>query len=192
MRNLLNDKIAILKKDGSRHENVRASVQPKQIFINDATIPIAIGDRIERRLPSGQLEAFVIKDVHLWQGGGSIPSFYEITYEREGAQQPHPQRDRLNLHISNSPQARINLHSSDQSVNVSNHQPDAIFTEIRKCLLESLVDSPDLETLLKRVGDMEQSLEKGDFKTAYKEFVAAAANHMTILAPFLPGLVQLL
>ena len=26
---------------------------------------------------------------------------------------------------------------------------------------------------------MEHSLENGDFKTAYKKFVAAAANHMT-------------
>ena len=58
--------------------------------------------------------------------------------------------------------------------------------------MESLVDSPDLETLLTKLGDMEQSLEKGEFKTAYKEFVAAAANHMTILGPFLPGLAQLL
>ena len=93
----------------------------------DATVPIAIGDRIERKLPSGQLEVFVIKDVHLWQGRGSIQSHYEITYEREGTQQPRPRRDMLNLHISNSPQARINLHSSDESVNISGHQRDAFF-----------------------------------------------------------------
>ena len=192
MRNLMQDSVSVVSKDGSRRENIRALVQPKKILIDDATIPIAIGDRIERKLPSGQLEFFVIKDVHLWQGRGSIQSFYEITYKREGAQESHRRRDMLNLHISNSPQARINLHSSDQSVNVSDRQSDAIFGEIRKCLMESLVDSPDLDTLLTKLGDMEQSLEKGDFKSAYKEFVAAAANHMTILGPFLPGLAQLL
>lgn len=188
----MNEPIAVVSQDGSRVENIFASVQKKTIFINDVTVPIVIGDKIERKLPSGQLEVFVITDVHLWPGRGPIRSFYEIEYEREGTQRSHPQRDMLNLHISNSPQARINLHSSDQSLNVSNHQPNAIFTEIRKCLTESLVDSPDLENLLNRVSDMEQSLENGDFKTTYKKFVAAAADHMTILAPFLPGLAQLL
>ena len=192
MRNLMNDSVAVLSQDGSRHENIRASVQRKQIFIDDATIPLAIGDRIERKLPSGQLEFFVIKDVHLWQGRGSIQSYYEITYERGGTRQPRPRRDMLNLHISNSPQARINLHSSDESVNVSGHEPDALFKEMRECLAELLADSTDLENVLSRVSEMEQSLENGDFKTAYKRFVAATADHITILAPFLPRLAQLL
>ena len=188
----MNDTIAVVSQDGRRRENICASVQQKTIFIDDVTVPIVIGDKIERKLPSGQLEVFVITGLHLWQGRGSMRSYYEIKYEREGAQRPHQQREMLNLHISNSPQAHINLHSSDQSVNVSKHQPDALFKEIRKCLAESLVDSPDLENLLDRVSDMERRLESGDLKTAYKKFVAVAANHMTILAPFLPRLTQLL
>ena len=187
----MNDTIAVVSQGGCRRENIRASVQQKTIFIDDVTVPIVIGDKIERKLPSGQLEAFVITDFHLWQGRGSIQGYYEIKYQREAAQQPQ-QRKMLNLHISNSPQARINLHSSDQSVNVSKHQPDALFQEIRERLAEALVDSPDLENLLDRVSDMEQGLESGNLKTAYKKFVAAAANHMTILAPFLSRLTQLL
>ena len=192
MRDLMNDTVAVVSQNGSRHENIRASVQRKQILIDDATIPIAIGDRIERRLPSGQLEVFVIKDVHLWRGIGPIQSHYEIKCEREGTLRPHPKTEMLNLHISNSPQARINLHSSDKSINVSEQQPDALFKEIRECLEQSLANSPDLENVLSRVGDMEQGLEKGNFTTAYKRFIAATADHITILAPFLPRLAQLL
>ena len=43
------------------------------------------------------------------------------------------------------------------------------FKEIRECLEESLVDSPDLENVLRRVSEMEQSLENGDFKDSIQE-----------------------
>ena len=95
MRNLMVDTIAVVSQDGSRHEKVRASVQRKQIFINDTTIPIVIGDRIVRMLPSGQKEVFIVTDVHLWKGLRPNSSHYEISYKREGTQAHRPQRDRF-------------------------------------------------------------------------------------------------
>ena len=59
MRNLMKDIVTVLHEDGSKHENVRASVQKQQIFIDDVTIPLSIGDKIERALPSGQREVLL-------------------------------------------------------------------------------------------------------------------------------------
>ena len=192
MRNLLNDIVTLVNKDGRRHENIRASVQTEKIYIDDVTVPITAGDKIERTLPSAQEEVFLVTNAHLWSGVGSIKPYYEIAYEREGAQRIHSQRTAVNVHVSDSPQARVNLYSTDQSINVSNHQPEAVFSEIRDRLKESVANLSDLKLLLERVEDMDRSLENGDFKTAYKNFMAAAADHMTILAPVLPALAGLL
>ena len=39
---------------------------------------------------------------------------------------------------------------------------------------------------------MERGQEKGNFTAAYKDFMAMAANYMTVLAPVLPKLLDLL
>jgi hypothetical protein len=39
---------------------------------------------------------------------------------------------------------------------------------------------------------MKEAAGKPSFKDRYKEFMAQAANHMTILTPFLPMLTNLL
>lgn len=143
---LMNDIITVVNKDGSRYENIRASVQRDMIVTFDVTVPIAAGDKIERILPSAQKEVFIVTNAHLYSGVGTIKSFYEISYEREDAQ--HRQAERpaaINVHVSGSPQARVNLHSTDESINVSNAQPEIIFSELRDLLHKSVNDVSDRE-----------------------------------------------
>ena len=192
MRELMNDIVTVLHADGSKHENIRASVQKEQVFIDDATIPLSVGDRIERTLPSGQKEVLLVTDSQLWKGSGGIPDYYEIDYRREGVQQHQHQPTSVNLQVSDSPQARVNLYSNDQSQNIIGSQSEQLFSQLRDLLSESITDSPELEELLERVDDMERSRATGDFARAYRDFVAAAADHIAILAPVLPALTSLL
>ncbi len=192
MRSLMKDIVTVLHEDGSKHENVRASVQKGQIFINDVTIPLSIGDRIERELPSGQREVLLVTDFQVWKGNGGIRDFYEIDYRREGVQQHQLQPSSVNLQVSHSPQARVNLYSSDRSQNTISSQPEQLFSQLRDLLREFAADSPDLEVLLELVDDMERSRATGDFTRAYRDFVAAAADHISILVPVLPALTSLL
>ena len=78
MRNLMNDTVSVIRKDGTKHENIRAAVSADMIIVNDVTIPISVGDRIERKLPSGQEDALVVTKVDMYRGGRGIPDFYEI------------------------------------------------------------------------------------------------------------------
>lgn len=89
MRQLMNDTVAVINRDG-RTEDVVASVQKKKIFIDDVSIPIESGDIIERKLNNGVTERFEVTDAHLHSGFGGIPDFYEIEYERQGAQRRWP------------------------------------------------------------------------------------------------------
>ena len=192
MRNLMKDIVTVLHEDGSKHENVRASVQKQQIFIDDVTIPLSIGDKIERALPSGQREVLLITNFQMWKGIRRIRDYYEIDYRREGVRQHQRQPTNVNLHVSDSPQARVNLYSNDQSQNIINSQSEQLFSQLRELLKESIADSHDLKVLLERVDDMERNQGTDDFTRAYKDFLATAADHISILAPVLPALASLL
>ncbi len=127
MRDMMNDEVTIVHKDAKKHENIPAAVTPEEIYINDVTVPISVGDKIQRRLPSGQEEVFIVTKVNLWRGGPGIGDWYQIKYEREGDQRLHPQPTAVTVNVSDSTQTRINLNSTDQSTNTINPQAEEIF-----------------------------------------------------------------
>ena len=189
VRDLMNDIVTVVHKGGSKYEDIPASVQKGRIFIDDVTVPLSIGDRIERKLPSGQSEILVVTNVQLWTGNFGIADYYQIDYRREGVQEGQPATV---VHVSDSPQTRVNLYSTDQSKNIINGQTEQVYSRIRELLTGALLDSHELEVLLERVDDMERNQGTDDFTRAYKDFLATAADHISILAPVLPALASLL
>ena len=119
-------------------------------------------------------------------------SYYEVDYEREDAVPTHSQMATANVHITGSPQAHINLNSTDRSTSVINGKTEDVFSQLRDLIVESLVESDNRNLLLQKVEDMERTRDSGGFTNAYKEFVAAAADHMTVFAPLLPILTAIL
>ena len=192
MRNVMRDIVAVKHRDGTNHDNIRALVDSNKIFINDVTIPISIGDWITRKLPSGQEETYIVTDYHLYSGGHTIPDFYEISYEREELRTHRVQPRSVNVNVESSPQARVTLNSTDQSVNVIGNQNEEVFEQLRSLLADSITDADTRDLLLEKVDEMERSRGSDSFMTAYREFISAAADHMTILAPLVPMLSAML
>ena len=191
--NLLRDRITVIRKDGNRYDNLPAKVSAQEITTQEVNVPIESGDLIERELPNGRTERFTVINAQYVTGyAGMIPDFYKITYEREGAR-PYQSKPRpINVHISDSPQSHVNIDSEDHSINISYGDAGSLFDEIRDLLRDAVEDSTELESLLEKVDAMEGSQEAGNFKQAYVNFMSAAANHMTVLAPVLPTLASLL
>ena len=98
------------------------------------------------------------------------------------------------VHIENSPQAHVNIGSTDRSSNTLSYQSDAVFEEIKELLRKNVDDVSELTRLLKGVEAMEHGLEKGkgNFKEAYQNFITMAASHLTVLMPVMPYLASLL
>ena len=188
----MNETVVIVHKSGDRHENIPALVTNSKIITTKVNIPLSAGDKIERNLPSGQLESLTVTNAHLTKGRGGIPDFYSIEYVREGTQQHSDQPPTFNVHIKDSLQTRINLNSADHSTNVIGDQAEEVFSQIRELLTGAVADSNELDLLLERVENMELSLESGSFTKAYQDFIAAAAAHITLLGPALPALTALL
>lgn len=92
-----------------------------------------------------------------------------------------------NLHGDNP---RININSQDYSINVTNSK--IVFDEIRKTIESDIKDGNLKRSLQTKVTEMEESVGQKSFLQKYSEFIALAANHVTVFAPFLPALTQFL
>lgn len=110
------------------------------------------------------------------------------------AEQKEKEGNRMNQPIIYNVQgdnARVNVHSQDNSVNVT--KSTGVFTDLRTTIGRDIADKDQKQKLLGAVGEMEKSAgQKATFLKKYSEFVELAANHMTILGPYLPALTKLL
>ena len=81
----MTDRVTLVKKNGQRFADLRASVQKGKIFTNDPNIPIEEGDEFVRQLPSGVTETFTVTDAGFMQGIHGIPSHYQTTVRKNSA-----------------------------------------------------------------------------------------------------------
>jgi hypothetical protein len=86
--------------------------------------------------------------------------------------------------------SRVLVNSQDNSINVANSK--LLFAKILNAVDSQIDDKKLKQDLLEKIAEMEAHVGKGSFIKSYSDFVALAANHMTIIVPFLPELTQLL
>jgi len=184
---LLNDRVTLVKKDGTVFKrDVPASVQAKMIFIHDVSLPIETDDHILRTLPSKLDEDFVVTDATCYTGS---LAHWEIKYRRTNAPLAPTQTIINNISGHN---ARVNIGSTDNSINQVVENSEKVFSELAEALRRNVAQDAARDRLLMLVAEMRSGTSKGTFKEGYRKFIAAAADHMTVVAPFLPALTQLL
>jgi hypothetical protein len=123
-----NEKVTIEKQDASRYEQVSAMVTDKMVLVPDVKIPIEPGDAILRELPSGIVERLTITEPGFHAQFHGIQPHYQVKYRREG-KKPAGTPGYI-FHVSGE-NARVNIHSTDQSSNVVTQQTGA-FKDLNK------------------------------------------------------------
>jgi hypothetical protein len=89
--------------------------------------------------------------------------------------------------------ARLNLNGTDNSVNVvTKSSSTEFFTEVRGQIESEIADGDERRKILEALTALEESHGKPSFAQRYTDFIAVAANHMAILAPFIPALTEML
>ena len=114
------DKVTLVKANGTvAKEQVHALVVNEKIFTADKTLPVEVGDYLLRNLPNGLVEKYeVIKPSYYDVGGGFDPHF-QIDVTRVGPPQAQAEVVRGITNNFNGPNSRININSTDNSLNVS-------------------------------------------------------------------------
>ena len=182
--------VTLVKPDGRKFP-FKAAVQRKIIFTEDMEVPIEEEDTIERVLPNGLIEEYVVLDRGYYDEDFPLPAHYQVQVEK--AQSPKGKMETKiynnTNHITASGNARVNLNSTDHSINTNitqeeNDKFEELFSEIKKL--------PNSEELLSSAIELKESVKTETFKDKYVAFMANAANHMTVLAPFIAFLPALL
>lgn len=96
-----------------------------------------------------------------------------------------------NIYHLDGPNSRVNVNSTDASVNSVTVTEVELFQDIRAKLMD-LPEGGERDEILAKLQALEESKEQPSFGKRYTEFIAAAANHITVIAPFLPALTELL
>jgi len=109
------------------------------------------------------------------------------------AKQSENEANRMSSHITYNllgAKPRININSQDYSINIANSK--IVFDEIRKVIETEIKDENLKRDLQAKTSEMEQNVGKNSFLKSYSEFMALAANHVTVFAPLIPALTQFL
>lgn len=189
---IMRDTVALIKPDGTRVKGIRASVQREKIFVDDASLPIVEGDIIERERPGGIVERWTVLDAGFHGEFHGIPAHFQMEVRKETAIPRDPPSPSNNYYL-NGPNARVNNNSVDASMNVSLTQQAT--SQLFNDLLAALNDIDDVEQREQLVADVEEMKAthgSQGFLARYQAFMQDAANHMTVVTPFLPALAQLL
>ncbi len=151
-------------EDGSRRENVRALVTNDSILIPDVSVPLASGDVILRRVPSGLVERLVVTNPGFHAKFHAIPAHYKAQYRQDGEEPEGRPGYVVNMSGEN---ARVNINSTDNSTNVVTYQPQELaqlaeeFATLRQELVK-LARGPEDYVAIGVVSQAEIAAKAGD------------------------------
>ena len=139
---LMNDIVKVLKQDGVIISDIKSSVQKDKIFIQRSDILIETGDLIQRSMSNGAEETYKVIDPGFHEKFHGIPAGYQMDVIKLGLPAAKAAVQHITYNISGT-NNRINQHSTDNSVNIVNLNPElqehiaALRNEIdRLCLPE--------------------------------------------------------
>ena len=180
------EKVKIIKPDQCVIENVDALVQREKIFVDDGTLNIEEGDIIERTLPSGSKEKYLVEDRGFFREMNGIASHYQIKVKKQNPySKSNSGRIVNNYNITNA--EKVNINSTDNSVNISANDIAVMDT------LRGIAKGLDNEAeVISCINAMQENIGKKSFAEKYNNFIQSVANHMTIFGPLIPTLTKLL
>lgn len=65
-------------------------------------------------------------------------------------------------------------------------------SNLRQEIESKVTGGDERQDILEKLTALEKSENSPSYKQRYTDFIAAAANHMTLIAPFVPALTELL
>jgi hypothetical protein len=77
-------------------------------------------------------------------------------------------------------------------VNVVTRSDQQIFADLRQTIESGLADGHERADILEKLTALEAAKGSATFGRQYADFIAAAANHITLLTPFIPALTEML
>jgi hypothetical protein len=169
----MRDRVTLVKGDGRRFEGLRAAVKGTTISVLDVAHPIEAGDHVERALPTGTMEEYVVVHSGFRQAVHDLPARYKLAVRRTG-----PGGDVPATHQGGG--THTHAHPSD------------VFTAVARAIATGVVGRPERERLARELAALRAAHGTPAFLRQYTRFIVAAGDQMPLLAPYIPALTTLL
>jgi hypothetical protein len=98
----------------------------------------------------------------------------------------------MNVIYQVSGHGRMNINSTDNSVNIINVSREEIFTKLRQEIATGVPAGEQQGEILTRLSELEAAQNSPSFALRYVDFINTAANHMTLILPFVPALTEMM
>jgi hypothetical protein len=86
---------------------------------------------------------------------------------------------------------KVNINSTDNSANI-NIESSSIFGGLSNAISNAPIEEKQKAQLLAKVEELRQAQGTSGFVQKYKDFMQNAANHMTVISPFISALTSLI
>lgn len=190
MRDLLTDKVSLIRKNGDIVDNIFASVQGRKVFMDDMNLKMEEGDKLIRIHPNGTEETYLILNLKYLLFGDL--SHIEIDVKKD-TQIDLLKPQELHIYSSNS---QIIINSPNSNLNALNIAQGDLFERLRQVVDKNITDDNNIKAeLLRQVEELEKAQGDESFSERYNRFIASAANHATLwgaLSPFISPLLEIM
>ena len=137
------------------------------------------------RIPAVGFQRFVRSECHFSPAQITI----QIERRRVSQQKKEPVSGTvIHLHGHNS---RVNVNSTDNSSNTVMMSSEQVFETLKQEIGSKVQDASKQAEILQKLAQLEQEQSSPTAFQRYSEFIAVAADHMTVLAPFIPALTEI-
>ncbi|WP_266170750.1 hypothetical protein [Dyella subtropica] len=193
---LAKDTVSLIKADGTRHDNIKASVQDRRVFIHRGDLLIEAGDMLVRKMSNGGEEALRVVDPGFYEGIAGIGPHYQMRVEKLN-KLPHTfpasaspaSSVTYNFHGAN---ARVNHNSVDQSTNIVGD--DAVVHErisgLRQAIQAADLPETDRGEALDVVDTIEEQFKAGTPKRPVIKALLASLPQLADIAKFATDLID--
>lgn len=118
-----------------------------------------------------------------------------LTIKRMQRDREFPRRVEVapkNVYNISGPNSRVNINSTDSSVNIVNVAANQLFGDLCSTIEREIPPGEKQDELLRHVDELERTQGAPEYLLRYQGFVAALADHITVFQAFLPALLQLI
>lgn len=189
---LMTDKVSLLKKDGTRFEGLRASVQSNKIFISGADHLIESGDLLQRKMSNGGEETFEVIDPGFHEQFHSIPAGYQMIVKKLGLPEAQSAVQHFTYNFAGN-NARVNQNSVDNSTNIVNVNPDVAeyVTALREAINAATLVPAVRQSAVEIIDAVDDHLQSGRPSKTVVSSLLAALPHIESIASIAASIIEL-
>lgn len=182
------DNISLIKKDGERIDNIKASVQSKKIFIMQSDILIEIGDLIQRKMSNGGEETYEVIDPVFYEKSHGIPAHYQIKHRKLGL--PEAKKAVQNITYNQN----IHIGGNNNGMAISGNQNTIINSEFEKKFTQLIqtIRKTNIEDKNQIIQNLNENKNNKIELQKYLGILLSRSAEITTLAPVIGSLLGVL